>query len=664
MKLISQSTAGLLLLLAASLIALQAGESLPLADQIGLLDQLWHGVATNLNYNAILFVEGRIPRLLMAMLVGSVLGLVGSLMQQLTQNPLVSPLTLGTASGAWLALVAGSLWFPVLAAQFAAPLAMTGAMLALALTVFIAGLSNLSGLPMVLAGLAVNILFGSIATAMILLNDQYARDLFIWGAGDLEQNGWQLLHWLLPNLLPALLIPAIAPRVLMLLRLGQDNAAARGLTLLPLFLLLLCLGLWSLSAAIAAVGVISFVGLLAPNIARRLGARLPLQELLFSSLLGALLLIATDALAILITELSVNLVPTGVATALIGAPALIYFSRSRLKAKDNLHLELPLSRFRYSLYTPLLLVALLIALLLLTTLLTVETAQLSDWRLQWPSDYSWSLRWPRMLVAIAAGGGTAVAGVLLQRLIYNPLASPDVIGVSAGATLALVAASLFFGINIHQAGPWLAFLGSAIALVMLIALAKRQHFAPSVVVLIGISMTAMIEALVHFAMARADESAFAILAWLAGSTYRVSAQSSVLLAVAVTVIVALVFMLQRWLVLISAGRVFAQARGLSVGYAFATLLGCVALLVALVTSLMGPVAFVGLLAPHIGVMLGARKASQQLLVALLTGANLMLFADLLGQYIVYPAQIAAGIIVAVLGGAYFIFLLIRTRMKS
>jgi len=121
------------------------------------------------------------------------LGLVGSLMQQLTQNTLTSPLTLGTSSGAWLALIVVNIWFPDLIADYSALAAMVGALCAFGVIVLITGVNNMTGLPLVVSGMVVNILLGSIATAIILLNEQFAQNVFMWGAGDLAQNGWHLV---------------------------------------------------------------------------------------------------------------------------------------------------------------------------------------------------------------------------------------------------------------------------------------------------------------------------------------------------------------------------------------------------------------------------------------------------------------------------------------
>jgi ABC-type Fe3+-siderophore transport system permease subunit len=200
-----------------------------------------------------------------------------------------------------------------------------------------------------------------------------------------------------------------------------------------------------------------------------------------------------------------------------------------------------------------------------------------------------------------------------------------------------------------------------LVLVILIWLGKKHNYAPSMLILIGISLTALIEALVQFSLAKGDESVYGILNWLASLTYRVSPQSAVILGVSIAVLLSIVYSLQRWVTLISAGRSFAHSRGLQVNKVFILLLTLVAFISGIVTIFMGPVAFVGLLAPHIAVMLGAKKANQQIAVTALIGSTLMLLADWVGQVIVSSSQIAAGTILSIIGGIYFILLLIKGR---
>ncbi|MFC3533831.1 Fe(3+)-hydroxamate ABC transporter permease FhuB [Vogesella facilis] len=646
-----------LALLAMLLLALwhsQIGNPLPLATQWALLAR------APADFAELQFVFATLPRLALALLVGAALGFSGSLLQQLTQNRLVSPMTLGASAGAWLGLVCATIWLPQLAASHGEWPALAGAMLAVLLALGIAGVRGIGGLPLVLGGMALNLLLGALASAIVMLHDQYSRNLFIWGAGDLTQNDWHWVLWLLPRLAPMLLLLWLAPRPLTLLRLGASGAQGRGLSLWPAMLLLLLAALWLSSVAIAAVGLIGFIGLLTPNFARLLGARGARDELAFSAVLGALLLLATDGLALLASSYTVELVPSGAAAALIGAPALLWFTRSQRAGSGQQNLSLapqarPLSWRGWGLLLAGLLVVALVSLTL------APGAQ--GWRLAWPDALIWSFRWPRTLAAVAGGAALALAGVILQRLLRNPLASPDILGLSAGATLALLGATLWLGRPLQQFGAPLAFAGSMLVLGLLLWLGRRQQYAPGMMVLVGISLAALLEALLQFSLARGTADSFAILGWLAGSTYRVSGSEALLLAGGTLLLALPVLCGQRALTLLSIGDGVAQGRGLQLARNRLAWLTLVALLTALVTSVLGPVAFLGLLAPHIAAMLGARRVLPQLLLAALLGSVLLLVADWLGRVLIFPLQVPVGILASVLCGGYFIFLLLAQRLR-
>lgn len=605
------------------------------------------------------FAYAQLPRLVMTLIVGAMLGLVGSLMQQLTQNSLTSPLTMGTSSGAWLALIIVSIWWPDAVADYSALAAMTGALVAFGLILLIAGLDNMTGLPMVISGMVINILLGAIAGAIILLHQDYAQNVFMWGAGDLAQNGWEMIEWLVPRLSPLLVLLLLAPRVLTLLRLGHQGAQARGLSVIPAFFLLMVIGIWLVSASITVVGLIGFIGLLTPNIVRALGARTPRMELIASLVFGALLLLLTDMLAQAMTVWAGQVVPSGVTAAAIGAPALIWFSRRQLKAQDGIAVAMPGSRQQISRS---LVWSIATLWLLGAGLYFCYQPDGGQAFIALPSEYQWTLRWPRAVTAVCTGIGLALAGTILQRLIYNPLASPDILGVSAGATFALVFSSLFLGQSLLSMQWGTALAGSMAVLAVLIVLGRKHQFAPSSVILTGIAMTALLQAFVQFCLAKGNQDSYKILQWLAGSTYRVTAEQAVLLCGLVAVLLMFSLASSRALTLISISRAFAKARGLNSSLTSLSLLVLVALLCAVVTATMGPVSFVGLVAPHLARMLGAQQVKEQLLLGSLIGATTMLWSDWLGQTLLFPNQIAAGTLVAILGALYFLGLLIVNRL--
>ncbi|EGR3251982.1 Fe(3+)-hydroxamate ABC transporter permease FhuB [Vibrio parahaemolyticus] len=639
-----------------SLLSLQIDTSLSLSEQWQLFTQ----PESASEFRDVFFMQSQLPRLSITLLVGAMLGLTGSLMQQLTQNNLTSPLTLGTSSGAWLALVIVNIWFVDWVADYSAFAAMAGALVAFGLIISIAGVRNMTGLPLVVSGMVINILLGSIATALIILNAQFAQNIFMWGAGDLSQYSWDWFEWLLPRSTIAIVILIVAPRILTLMKLGQEGAAARGLAVLPAFGALMVMGIWLVSASITAVGIISFIGLLTPNIARAMGARTPRDELISSMLLGAALLLITDSAAIYLSLLLEETIPSGVAAAAIGAPALIWFTRKKLTATDQLNLSMSQGKTALSNAA-----VWGIAVMGIIGILAYSfvTHGISGIEFAIPGEFQWQLRWPRMISAISVGVALSVAGIILQRIVYNPLASPDILGVSSGATFAIIITGVMVGSALAVFNWGVAFLGSLTVLMLLLIIGKRSHFNPSNFVLSGIALSALLQALVQFALAQGSGESYKILLWLTGSTYRVTSTSALVLLISVLVLLAIVFALSRWLTLISIGRAFSNARGLNPSSANTILLVIVALLCAFSTATVGPVSFVGLVAPHMAMMLGARKVKEQLFVGSLIGATLMVWADWLGQIAIYPSQIAAGTLVAIIGSTYFLFLMLKSKFR-
>lgn len=605
------------------------------------------------------FTHAALPRVVMALLCGAALGLAGSLFQQVTQNRLASPLTLGAASGAWLAMVVATFAAPALAAAQGEWVSLAGAALAFGLVVAIAGLRGLMGLHAVLAGMAVNLLFGAIAATIVLLKNPYFGHLFVWGAGDLGQSGWDWALWALPRLAPAMAMALMLGRGLVLLRTGAEGAEARGMALAPFLVLAVGLALYLTAVTVTAVGMIGFIGLMAPNLARMAGARRPMSELLASAGLGAGLLLGTDLVAVLVSSVTRDMVPSGAAAALIGAPTLIWLMRRRLTTGDQAVYRLPPGPARLS-RTNMGHLAVAVAATAFAAFSLGRTD--NGWTLAEPEGLTLVLRWPRVLAAGAAGLGMALSGVILQRLIRNPLASPDILGMSAGATFALVGTAIVGGGSIHEIGAGTAILGSLTVLAILLSLGRRHGHAPAVIALIGIALGALLDALIKFALATGSPDTFTIIGWLGGSTYRVSSADALLLTMTAMAALGLVLALRRWLTLLSAGDDNALARGLSLRLARPACLTLAATLAALVTAWLGPVAFVGLLAPHAAVMLGARRSGAQILTAGTIGAILMVGSDWLGRTALYPMQLPAGTVASVLGGSYFILLLLRRRV--
>lgn len=608
----------------------------------------------------ILVHDGWLPRLSVALIGGASLALAGVLMQQTLRNPLASPTTLGVASGAQIALLLATLFAPGLLAYGRGGIAFVGGALAVALVFVLASRRGLAPTVLVLAGLVVNLYFGAASLALILFNQEKLHGLMVWGAGSLAQNNWSDVIYLAPRLAITAIGAAVLARSLALLDLDEVNARNLGVSLPLLRLASLGLGVFITASVVAAIGIIGFIGLAAPAIVRIAGARTLSARLIWAPLLGALLLAATDLLLQLGSGESAALIPTGAATAALGAPLLLWLiprlSASRSAPRPSI--APPIAR-RQAPWRLIILYLLAVGVMAIVALLAGRG--LNGWNvpfaLAWHETGAWRL--PRVLAAAAAGAMLALAGTILQRLSGNPMASPEVLGVSAGTGMGLlVLVWLLPGAGILAmlgAGS----LGALVTLAVLIAINARSGFEPEQLLLTGIAVMFAFDAVQRIVLAGNDPRTQALLAWVSGSTYHVSLGSATLISGLGVVLVALAWPLARWLDVLPLGPSVARALGLHVTCSRLALLAMVAVLTAAATLIVGPLSFVGLLAPHMARLSGLARARTQMAGAMALGALLMIAADWAGREVLFPTEIPAGLVATLIGGTYFMWRLRR-----
>ncbi|MFE3838517.1 Fe(3+)-hydroxamate ABC transporter permease FhuB [Pseudogemmobacter sonorensis] len=595
-----------------------------------------------------------LPRLVTAALAGFALALAGALFQQVLRNPLASPSTLGISAGAHLALVVATLFFPGLLGLGRDLIALAGSGLVAVLIMGLGARRGFSPLSLVLSGLVVSLWCGALAAILVFLNDRSMTSLFIWGAGSFSTLSWDLplaLGWKVAVLALAVLFLL---RPLTLLDLGDETATSLGLGLSRLRAAALAIAVALSALVTSAVGVIGFIGLMAPVLARLLGARRVPVLLLSSALIGAWLLLMTDAALQLAAGIFADLLPTGAITAVLGSPLLL-FLLPHLKIRHRALLPAQGGAGRAGAYG-LVLALTGMALILGLALLVGRDATGGSWTL---GPDLIGLRLPRAATALSAGAMLAVSGVLLQRLTGNEMASPEVLGISAGATLGL-ALSLFvlaapgIGVQLGFAGA-----GAFAVLAVILILTRRAALAPERVLLAGIALSALVDAFSGLLAATGDPRALALLRWMSGSTYNASPGSAAVLAVVAAGLIPLAALSWRWLSLLPMGAGAASSLGVSVWRARLWLFTLAGGLSVVATLGVGPLSFVGLMAPHLARELGLARALPQVAGAAMLGAALMVLADWLGRVVIFPWQIPAGLLAALTGAPFLIFLLSR-----
>ncbi|WP_242674525.1 iron ABC transporter permease [Marinobacter halodurans] len=611
--------------------------------------------------DGLLFREAQLPRVVAGIVVGVGLGLAGALMQLITRNPLVSPDLLGITAGAQFGVILGLL----LPASLGLPVIFIGGLLAAGLTFLLAGGSRTTPLRLVLAGMAVGQALYALITLFLTLNARAAMVVSLWDTGSLSQMGWGGLLpalWLVP---PLLLVIVLMRRPINMAVLG--DAQMRMLGLSPRLLKAVVIGVGTILTALAIhlAGPLGFIGLVAPNLVRYgLGIRWPSRLLPLAGLWGAVLTLGADAL---VTGLKgwIDL-PLGTLSAMIGSLAVLLLLRVMARpgpaAQADVFSGEP-GGTRWPVGPTGLALGLLGA-LGLGMLDGATTIRLGD--LLAGENWAWTLvdlRLPRLLVDACGGALFAMSGLILQSVTRNPLASPSVLGVSQMAALAVLAGLVVSPDLIVAARLPFAWAGAALALCLIVGLNLRHGLEPLRLILTGFALTGLAMSVTSLLIAYHSQNVVLALIWMTGSSYAATWTDVISLAPWLGLGLVLAWLGRRWMDLLALGDGVADSLGLASTRKRLWLLVLASLMIASGVSVLGPVAFVGLLVPHAVRLLGFQGYRQRLVVTPLLGALLLVLADILGQRLLAPLDIPLGIMTAAIGAPVFLVLLSRTYLR-
>ncbi|MGW0875590.1 iron ABC transporter permease [Streptomyces sp. NPDC002740] len=624
--------------------------------------------------DASVVIASRLPRMTAGVMVGVILGVAGAVLQAVSRNVLASPDTLAVNAGSYLALglvgVTG-VSLPMIASS---GVAFAGGLLAATVVLALSGLGT-GTVRLVLAGTALALGMGSVTEGLLLLFPQETEGLYQWNQGSISQNGFDGVLQMLPVVLVGLVGLLLTARRVDALALGDDAARGLGVPVRATRLTVVVLATLLSAAAVTLAGPIGFVGLCAPALVRPLARRYrgfarARTTLPVAGLVGAGLVLGADVLLrILVPPDTAVAVPTGVVTSLVGAVFLVVMA---LRLRDTAGADAP-DRLRIPSRTAFL--ATVAVLVVAVVGVTIAGVLIGDSKLLLGDVANWAqgragravsfvldTRVPRVLAALCAGAALALAGTLVQAVTRNPLAEPGVLGVSGGAALGAV----LLVTTSPVAGTWgiagAAFAGAAVTSVLVFGLAARGGYQQNRLVLVGIGTAAGTTALISLLIVLTDPfNATKALTWLSGSTYGRTMPD--VLPVALVLAVGLAFAVARRteLDLVSLDADTPRLLGLRLSRARLGFLVVSVLLSATAVASAGTIGFVGLVAPHAARALVGRRHVRVVPVAVLLGAALVCTADLLGRTVIAPAQLGAGLMTAVIGTPYFLYLLVRGR---
>ena len=270
----------------------------------------------------------------------------------------------------------------------------------------------------------------------------------------------------------------------------------------------------------------------------------------------------------------------------------------------------------------------------------------------------WNIRFPRNIVAALVGANLAVAGAILQAVMKNPLADPQIVGVSSGAGLAGVIILILFP-SWEYLVPMVAFVGALAAALMVYALAWRNGIRPTRIILAGVAVAAFLGSGISALLVFYGDRVQGALLWMVGGLSARSWPQVYVLAPYTVVGLILAFLGSRRLTILSLGDETAKGLGLPVEQTRFMMTAVAAFLAASAVSVAGLIGFVGLIIPHIARMIIGTEYRFLLPGSAFLGAAVLVVSDTLGRVLFSPVEVPVGIIMAFFGAPFFLWLLRR-----
>lgn len=274
----------------------------------------------------------------------------------------------------------------------------------------------------------------------------------------------------------------------------------------------------------------------------------------------------------------------------------------------------------------------------------------------------YDLRFPRIFIAMLGGAATAVSGVLLQAVMKNPLADPGIIGVSSGASLVAVLVTAFFP-SLFFLTPMLAFIGGLVAFLLVYSLSWKGGLSPLRIILVGVAVNALYTGLMS-AFNSATGSSYTGVASIvnANITQKTWDDFQTLAVYAVIGLIASFFVTNQCN-LLSLEDKTARSLGMNVTRSRIVISVIAVLLASISTAVVGAISFLGLIVPHIARLLVGSNHKVLVPYSILLGAFTLLLADTIGRTVASPYEISAAVVMSVIGGPFFIFLLRRSKQN-
>ena len=615
----------------------------------------------------IIFWNSDLPRYVVSLIAGSALSLAGLLFQESTRNVLASPNLLGVGAGAHLSLALGLIFFPNLMVNYNIFFALAGAFIVTVIVYYASSRSD-NALRIVLLGVALTFTLNSLAGIISLYFEKDVSGLFLWGAGDLEQQGWNKIILLFPIVLLIYVICFFITQKLKVFNLGEIRATSLGINVIRFRWTLLILGVILTAIAVTLAGPISFIGLFVPNVLRVLKVKMNKKFIFLTAFLGSNVLLFADTLTKLFAKnLYIN-IPVGIFTAVIGAPTLFWavfkirqfsISHNEERATSNKYFLSPHSIIYLSIFFFCILFVFVDG---FGSFHFVINFLFNHSALSNTFVYE-ELIYPRILIAFIAGGSLGVSGLFFQGVIKNNLASPEILGVSQGAIFLVLIFLLFFPNLDWIFIQFITFTGGLIVFGFIMFCAKKYNLQTIKLAMIGICIGAFLTSLNTGLLAFSGMQSAEVIRWSSGSLYGHSYGDLYRLCLILFFTIPISYYFSNKLPFFLLDKHKSISLGFNLFKIQIILLLLATIQTSAVISTIGLLGFIGLIAPHIIKLLGYIKPRVQFVLVFFLGGILGMFSECLSRWLFYPAEIPAGLITPIIGTLYLIWALVKQRVE-
>ncbi|TKX31685.1 iron ABC transporter permease [Campylobacter estrildidarum] len=597
------------------------------------------------NLFSFVFINYNLSRFFMCLLCGFLLAFSSLILRIVMQNPLASDTTLGVAPSASFAILIATLFFPDFLNISKVLIGFVGSFLILFLILVFMLKKHLNSTSVILLGLISGMIFGALSSLLMLFYPEESKAFLLFNSGYFTQNGFKDVIELFCYSSIALISLYFFIPYLKILNLGDELASSVGQNIFYVKFFALCLSAYFITLVVSFVGMISFLGLFASVFVEFFKIKNLRKEFLVCGFLGFFLLFGVDLFLQILQIIKGIDLPTGRVLALLGSPLLIFAVFKMLKetfSDDYIYIS-HCFKEKYIILGLFVLVLVLFFLNLYFDFSTLSFKEMLNEIL--------ALRLNKLVILFLCGVLLALVGFILQRLSFNPMASPEMLGINSGASLGVLLALYFFSKHIQI----FAIIGALLVLCFLFFLSIKFNINMQKIILIGIAIMFFVDALGKIFLASGDFKAYTFLAYTQAGLINIDKNLSLSLLIYTGIFLCCLYILYPSLKIFSLGENCALSVGLNITKVRIVFLILSAFACALSALCIGPFSFVGLLAPHIMRLLGIKKLYNQLLSTALIGICLMFLAYFISKIALFAYEIPLGIVATLLGSIYFIF---------